>query len=260
MIRITLMFMLLGCTVYAQPKIAWPHHKKAVIVLTYDDGIQSQLDNAVPLLDSLHLKATFFLIGDALDYNTIPEWRAVAKKGYELGNHTMYHPCMDKDNPVGSQSYTPATILREIGTTNYFLFALDGKTTHSYAYPCTETSVGGKYYVDSLRKSGAVNYARVGGDQESAVITNFKDLDPLLIPSYGVEQGSSGDQLIAFVKKVEQSGGMGVFMFHGIGRDWIITSVEAHKQLLEYLAHDKNIWVATFSEAMNYAEQANKLK
>ncbi|HZY35983.1 MAG TPA: polysaccharide deacetylase family protein [Mucilaginibacter sp.] len=260
MSRITFLLLLLGLGAHAQPQIKWPHHKKAVIVLTYDDGLKSQLDNAVPLLDSLHFKGTFFLIGDALDYNTIPQWRAVAKKGHELANHTMYHPCTDKNNPVGSQSYTPATILREIGTTNYFLFALDGKTTHSYAYPCTETSVGGKYYVDSLRKSGAVSYARIGGDKDDAVITDFKKLDPLLVPSYGVEAGTTGEQLIAFVKKVEQSGGMGVFMFHGIGGDWIITSPEAHKQLLEYLAHDKDIWVATFSEAMDYARQATQLK
>ncbi len=260
MIRTTLLFLLLGCTVCAQPKITWPHHKKAVIVLTYDDGLNSQLNNAVPLLDSLHLKGTFFLIGDALDYNTIPRWRAVAKKGHELGNHTLYHPCTDKDNPVGSQSYTPSTMLREIGAMNYFLFALDGKIARSYAYPCTETSVGGKDYVDSLRKSGTVSYARIGGDTDDAVITDFKKLDPLLVPSYGLEEGTSGDQLIAFVKKVEQSCGMGVFMFHGIGGDWIITSPQAHKQLLEYLAHDKNIWVATFGEAMDYIGKANKLK
>ena len=145
MYKLSFLFLLVGFAASAQPRIDWPHHKKAAIVLTYDDGCKSQLKNAVPLLDSLHLKATFFLIGDALDYNTIPEWRAVAKKGYELGNHTMYHPCVDKDNPVGSQTYTPNSILREIGTTNYFLFALDGKTTHCYAYPCTETSVGGQY-------------------------------------------------------------------------------------------------------------------
>jgi peptidoglycan/xylan/chitin deacetylase (PgdA/CDA1 family) len=258
MFKLTFLFLLAGLAAYGQPRIKWPHGKRAVIVLTYDDGCKSQLQNVVPLLDSLHFKATFFLIGDALDYNTIPQWRAVAKKGHELANHTMYHPCEDKDNPVGSQSYTPATILREIGTTNYFLFALDGKTTHSYAYPCTETSVGGKYYVDSLRKSGGVSYARIGGDKDNAVITDFKKLDPLLVPSYGVDQGTSGEQLIAFVKKVEQSGGLGVFMFHGIGGDWIITSPQAHRELLEYLAHDKDIWVATFSEAMDYVGQANK--
>ena len=104
-----------------------------------------------------------------------------------------------------------------------------------------------------------IKYARVGGDTD-AVITDFKNLDNLQVPSYGLEDNTPADQLIAFVKKVQKSGGMGVFMFHGIGGDWIITSPQAHKELLEYLAHNKDIWVATFSEAMNYAGQVNKLK
>ena len=45
-----LLFLISGFTVQAQQKITWPHHKKAVIVLTYDDALESQLDNAVPQL------------------------------------------------------------------------------------------------------------------------------------------------------------------------------------------------------------------
>jgi hypothetical protein len=46
---------------------------------------------------------------------------------------------------------------------------------------------------------------------------------------------------------------MGVIMFHGIGGDWITTSLEAHRQLLAWLkANKKDVWVATLSEAMDY--------
>ena len=133
--------------------MVWPRHKKAVIVLTYDDGLNSQLNTAIPQLDSAGFKATFFLIGGDLDYNNIPKWRAAAKKGFELANHTIYHPCIStEDNPVASQKYTPNTIVNEIGIMNTILFALDGNTSRTYAYPCTETSVGGKDYVDTLKK------------------------------------------------------------------------------------------------------------
>jgi peptidoglycan/xylan/chitin deacetylase (PgdA/CDA1 family) len=256
---LTLFFLFFNMMAYAQPKITWPDHKKAVIVLTYDDGLNSQLNIAIPQLDSMKLTGTFFLIGD-LDGQTIPKWRAVAKKGYELANHTIYHPCISTgDNPVASQNYTPFTIVREIGTMNSFLFAVDGKTTRTYAYPCTETSVGGKNYVDTLRKSGSINYARIGGDRDDAVITDFKKLDPLLVPSYGLEGGSTGDQLIDFVKNVEKNGGMGIFMFHGVGGDYITTPAAAHRQLLQYLKKNrKDIWVATFQQAMDYIALANK--
>jgi peptidoglycan/xylan/chitin deacetylase (PgdA/CDA1 family) len=257
--RLILCFLLFSTLSQAQQKINWPHHKKAVIVLTYDDALNSQLDVAIPQLDSAHLTGTFFLLGD-LNSKTIPKWRIVAKKGYELANHTIYHPCSGKnDNPTASESYTVFTIIREIGTMNDLLFAVDGQTTRTYAYPCTETSVGGKSYVDSLRKSGLIKYARIGGDKE-AVITDFKNLDPLLVPSYGLEQNTTGDKLIAFVKSVEEKGGLGIFMFHGVGGDYITTSAAAHRELLAYLKNQKDVWVATFQQAMDYVEQANKLK
>jgi peptidoglycan/xylan/chitin deacetylase (PgdA/CDA1 family) len=259
--RLLLFFLLFSFAAHAQQEINWPHHKKAVIVLTYDDAINSQLDVAIPQLDSAHLTATFFLTG-IINNQTIPKWRAVSAKGYELANHTLYHPCLSTDYKMNaanaSENYSVFAIIREIAMMNNFLFAIDNKTSRTYAYPCTETKVGGMSYVDSLRKSGLIKYARVGGD-ENAVITNFKNLDPLLVPAWGLPTNKTGAELIAFVKKVEHSGGMGIFMFHGIGGDYITTSAAAHKELLEYLQKNKNeIWVATFQQAMDYVSQANK--
>ncbi|HVS90672.1 MAG TPA: polysaccharide deacetylase family protein [Mucilaginibacter sp.] len=255
--RRLVLFFLLFCTAsgYAQQRIVWPKHKKAVIILTYDDALASQLNTAVPQLDSTGFKATFFLTGD-INSQTIPQWRAVAKKGYELANHTLYHPCSSgEDTPVSSDKYTPYQVIREIEVMNHFLFAVDGKNSRTYAYPCAETTVGGKDYVDTLRKYGLVKYARIGGDKD-AVITDFKNLDPLKVPSYGLEENTSADQLIAFVKKVQQSGGMGIFMFHGIGGDYITTQAAAHRALLNYLkANRKDIWVTTFQQAMDYVKQ-----
>lgn len=243
----------------AQPQIKWPDHKKAVIVLTYDDGLDSQLNTAIPQLNSAHLKGTFFLAGD-LNYQTIPRWRNAGKKGHELANHTIYHPCISTDdNPVGSQNYTPAMMLEEIGVMNNFLFAIDGKTSHTYAYPCTETTVGGKDYVNSLRASGLIRYARIGGDKND-IVTDFKNLDPFLVPSYGLEGSETADDLIAYVKDVCKKGGMGVFMFHGIGGDYITIPALTHKKLIDYLVKNKkDIWVATFQQAMDYiSKMANK--
>lgn len=69
--------------------------KKCAVVLTYDDAIDQHLDNAVPLLDSLGLKATFYITAFSQSLQTrLNDWRKVAAKGYELGNHTLYHPCI----------------------------------------------------------------------------------------------------------------------------------------------------------------------
>lgn len=239
--------------VHAQQKMEWPKHKKAVIILTYDDALQSQLDVAVPQLDSAHLKGTFFLTGD-INSLTIPQWRKLSKKGHELANHTIFHPCLSTDdNTVFSERYTAYQMIREIDVMNHFLFAVDGKVSRTYAYPCAETLAGGRSYVDTLRQYGLIKYARLGGDIDDAVITDFAHLDPLQVPSYGLEGGNSGEQLIEFVKKVQEQGGMGVIMLHGVGGDYITVSAAAHRQLINYLAdHKKEIWVATFQQAMDY--------
>ncbi len=65
--------------------------------------------------------------------------------------------------------------------------------------------------------------------------------------------GSSGAEMLAWVKEVEKSEAVGVVVFHGVGGDYLSVSAEAHQQLLDYLAaHRAEIWTAPYSEAMDY--------
>ena len=247
----------IGCLVTAGARaqaVHWPHHKKAAIVLTYDDALNSQLDTAVPQLKRAGFKATFFLTGD-MDYATIPRWKKLAGEGFELGNHTLYHPCESaRDNPVSSDNYSKFQLIMEISVMNHLLYAMDGKTVRTYAYPCAETTVGGKDYVDSLRTSREVEFARIGGDQEDAVITDFNRLDSLRVPSLGLEDHTDAATIISFIRKVQAAGGLGIIMFHGIGGDYITTATDVHQAVLDYLNKNrKEIWVATFRQAMEYA-------
>jgi hypothetical protein len=106
--------------------------------------------------------------------------------------------------------------------------------------------------VDTLKAHKVVKYARIGGDTD-AVITDFAHLDPYRVPSLGLEDSSSAKMVIDFVKSVQQRGGMGVIMFHGIGGDYITTAADVHQQVLDYLvANRKTIWVPTFQQAMDY--------
>src|SRR5260221_13981307 len=78
----------------AQSNTGW-NGKKCAVVLTYDDAINQHLDNAVPVLDSLGLKATFYITAFSSSMQTrMNDCKKLALKGYELGNHTLYHPCI----------------------------------------------------------------------------------------------------------------------------------------------------------------------
>jgi peptidoglycan/xylan/chitin deacetylase (PgdA/CDA1 family) len=241
--------------------IQWPRNKKAVIILTYDDGLSSQLNVAIPQLDKHKLKGTFFL--DArITEDQIPLWKAVSLKGHELANHSLYHPCSEKafksHERLYAENYDVVSILAEIKMMNKFLFMIDGKRERTYAYPCTETSVGGKDYVDSLTSSGLIKYARIGGD-ENTVITDISALHDMKVPSFAVTQNQDGKALIAYAEKIRQAGGVGILMFHGIGGDYLSVSSEAHEKFLQYLKdHEKEIWITTFKEAMDHISRQAK--
>jgi peptidoglycan/xylan/chitin deacetylase (PgdA/CDA1 family) len=108
--------------------------KPAALSLTFDDGSENQIALGVPLLDKYHLKASFFVIAgltrehasDPLPHNkdqwgevSWDQWRTVAQKGYEIGNHSLTHIFLTKipdDQLAREVNDSAALIAKEIGT------------------------------------------------------------------------------------------------------------------------------------------------
>jgi peptidoglycan/xylan/chitin deacetylase (PgdA/CDA1 family) len=244
--------LLAGPQVTPESRFAWPQGRHAAISLTYDDAIAtSHLGVAIPQLDRAGLKGTFFLMGKAVRPEDVPRWRAAAASGHELGNHTVNHPCArgSFDMPVQyqSESYSVDVLLTEIRTMNALLTALDGKAKHAFATPCAQTTVGGQDYIAPLNAAGHATFIR---DPATPPPAN----GPKVLGTGFV--GTSGAEMIAWVKQVEASGGVGVIVFHGVGGDYLSVSAEAHQQLLDYLAaHRDQIWTAPYSEVMTHIAQ-----
>ena len=242
---------------------AWPNGAKAAVVLTYDDGMDTQLDNAAPDLEAAGLTGTFFVPGHSESLaKRLPEWRALATRGHELANHAIFHPCLRK--PAGQaerewvrpeyalEGYTVERIRDEVAAMNTTLLALDGETLRTFAYNCCDTTAGGQSYVEALRPVFLA--ARAGEDRIAADVAA---LDPMLVPSWAATN-VTGPELVAFAQKAQDAGGLAVFQFHGIGGEWIPTSREAHRQLVSWLAaHRQTVWADTFKRVMAHvvAEQ-----
>jgi peptidoglycan-N-acetylglucosamine deacetylase len=236
--------------VLADSPFAWPQGHHAAISLTYDDAVAvSDLDVAVPQLNRAGLKGTFFLMGKAMSPADVPRWRAVAVAGHELGNHTVNHPCQRGSFPMpaqyNSESYSVEVLLTEVGVMNTLLTAIDGKLKHAFATPCGQTTAGGEDYIKPLQAAGLASFIRdnstlvAGGSGPKILGTGFV--------------GSSGADMIAWIKTVERAGALGVIVFHGVGGDYLSVSADAHRQLLDYLAAQRSaIWITTFSDAMAY--------
>lgn len=223
------------------------HGKKCAVVLTYDDAIDQHLDNAVPLLDSLGLKATFYITAFSQSMQTrLNDWRKVAAKGHELGNHTLYHPCIGntpgrewvtRENDMSQ--YTVKRMENEIRMTNTFLQALDGKTKRTFAFTCGDMKIGDSSFINGMKKDFVA--ARAVRNE----MHKINEVDLYNVDCYMVNNNSF-EEMKAWVDKAVQTNSLLVILFHGVGGgNSLNVSLQAHRQFLQYLKqHEKEIWVA----------------
>ncbi len=245
----------------AQDRTPW-NGKKAAVSLTYDDALNVHLDNVIPALDELGLKGTFYLTSNftALK-NRSEEWKPVAVKGHELGNHTMFHPC--EGGRAGREfvspdydlnNYSVQRMADEIVLTNLILSKIDGKKpeNRTLAYPCGDMEAGGESYVDTIR-SEFVGARGVTGRYEKSGSVDLFNIGAFMI------NGESGQELIEMVDKAIEQKALLVFLFHGVGGEHgLNVYLKAHQELIEYLkSKEKEIWIAPL---VDVAEHIKKMQ
>ena len=231
--------------------IAWPKNARTAVSLSYDDALNSQLDHAVPALDKHDIKATFYLIvaADAVR-ERMGEWRDLASRGHELGNHTIYHACsgslpdrdwVSEDNDLDSRSIEQ--IKSEVLTANTFLQALDGLKERTFTPPCNDLVVKDGNYLPAVSQYFVAVKGQNNGMREGA--------SPLYAPV-----GESGQELIDYVKRNTKDGMLLNILFHGVGGDHLSVSAEAHDELLRFLAENRNIyWTDSYINIMRYVNE-----
>jgi peptidoglycan/xylan/chitin deacetylase (PgdA/CDA1 family) len=246
--KIALIFiMAMHCHVNSFSQFIQPWQgKKCAVVLTYDDAINEQLDNAVPLLDSLGLKATFYITGFSPSMQTrMADWKRVGDHGHELGNHTLYHPCNGGQGrewvrpEYDLTHYTVQRIVDESRMTNLFLQSLDGKTKRTFAFTCGDMKVADSSFIDGM-KSDFVAARAVRNEMHK-----IGDIDLYNVDCYMVN-GETGAQLIEWAKKAMASNSLLVILFHGVGGgNFLNVSLPAHREFLQFLkANEKDIMIA----------------
>lgn len=247
-------FVFLGAgTAAAESEFAWPNGQKMAISLSYDDAIDSQLDNAIPALNMHGFVASFYLtLASPTVQTRLNEWRTAAEQGHELGNHTIYHPC-SKSLPdrewvtsyYNIDDYVIDEIVHEVTVANSFLHAIDGQTERTLSVPCGDVMASDENY------SLAVMNMFVA-------IKGFESRDPTFAKVWAPAQ-VTGPELIERVE-AEAAQGTKLFniIFHGIGGDYLTVSTDAHEQLLKYLAINReDFWVDSYINIMKYAAENN---
>jgi peptidoglycan/xylan/chitin deacetylase (PgdA/CDA1 family) len=241
---------------YSQKESRNWNGKKCAVVLTYDDALNIHLDKVIPILNTFHFKATFYLIASSpVVTNRIAEWRTASKHGHELGNHTLYHPCdgrlpgRDFVTPETDLSnYSVARAVKEIRAANQLLKAIDGQTDRTFAYPCGDLKIGDTLYYVAAR----------GVDQG---FLQAKAVDLANVNSF-VENGTTAAQMITQIEEAEKAGSFIVFLFHGVGGEHPLNvDLEEHRKLLLYLKErEQDIWVTPMVELAKYIKKKRETK
>lgn len=230
-------------------------------MITYDDAIPQHINNAIPILDSLNLKATFYLTAHTAKNNLIG-WKQVATNGHELGNHTLFHPCIgDKKGrewvrkEYNLNNYTVKRLLDEISMTNVFLEALDGKKERTFAYPCADTTVNDTSFVKDIRKDF------VAARFVKHAMKPVTKVDLFAIDCYAVNKHTFAE-MKKWVDQAIESRSLLVILFHGVGGgNPMDVTLKDHREILTYIkSKESEVWIAPMLAVAKYIKNNNAKK
>ncbi len=254
------------------------------ISLTFDDALEQHLDVAIPLLDAHALPGTFYVhLGATSLTRRMSDWTASARRGHELGNHTIFHPATETKSWVSPgnaiELYTLDRMRMELEVANQWLSAIDGETARSFAYPNSNPTVGrwgcvtrGLFAVGlrNTRWPGVVERSGLDfGNTRSSYRTllpeqfiaarggglNLEDRPPPLdqvdryaLPSAAVD-GHDLAAMRAFVERAVEGGTWAILQFHGVnGGHRMNCGGDAFRDLVHWLADAHAPRVTTIRE------------
>ena len=211
-------------------------------VITFDDVVRSQLENAVPVLQKHGFKATFFVCDWFRDSRVhalkqgmfMDDLKTLHQLGFELGNHTKDHA-----NPA---SLSVEENMAQVAYIEELFKELEVPEPKVYAYP------GGPYAevaATAVRKMGYIA-ARTGGNRP----LDLAALNPYDMPSY-LFSDDCPDRFNEALSALKEGKNV-ILTYHGIPdveHPWCNVSVEHFTEQMQRLA-DIGCVCPTYSEFM----------
>lgn len=217
--------------------VVWPNGAKLAVSLTFDDGLLEHYTVVYPLLKELGLKGTFWIIGRDIDKQrprkeanpmTWEQIKEMSKDGQEIANHTYTHKDLDK--------LTLAEARVEIEKGDAAIYKQTGKHPKALAFPSNHKNDSLVMMVEEMGY-----YPRM--EQQS----------------FGGKKVPDEEAFDKWLRSQLKRGGWAVTMTHGIsvGYDAFPEPevLESHLRKLAQLQAEGKIWIAPFSEVMEYIKK-----
>jgi cellulose synthase/poly-beta-1,6-N-acetylglucosamine synthase-like glycosyltransferase/peptidoglycan/xylan/chitin deacetylase (PgdA/CDA1 family)/spore germination protein YaaH len=179
------------------------------IVLTFDDGPDP--DYTPRILDILkkeHVPAAFFVVGSMAEKN-VPILRREFEEGYEIGNHTFFHPDI---STIGVQR-----VRLELNATRKLIESVTGRSTILFRPP---------FNADAEPQTLA-EVIPVAESKNQSYITIGESIDP-----WDWQPGVTADSIIARTKRQKDAGSM--LLLHDAGGDTREETVIALPEIIHF--------------------------
>ena len=242
----------------------WFRGFRGAISLTFDDGLRSQLEIAVPLLDKYGFNATFYICPRGDDWKSkFRPWSEVASTGHEIGNHTLTHPCscnLVKDSTSHClDDMSLEEIEKDILMAQARIEEIAPRKKYTFAYPCYETEVGkGSRKMSYVPIVAKYFIAARAGCERSTCTNSPRNCDLYKLASYKGERASR-DLLIGWAMRAILEEGWVIFTFHGINEGHLPISKYDLNSFLEFLSsYSDKLWISTVCEIAEYITRLRK--
>lgn len=241
----------------------WDGDKRAAISLTFDDGMGSHLDTAIPLLEKHSLRGTFYITARGEDggQNALTRFRSAFASGHEIGNHSINHWCSCAGVMDPAQGGLEYRTLEEVEAElveadKRFKVVFPEVEEWSFCYPCYNTFVGrGLHRQSYVPIVARLFFAARGGGEMSNAINSPYHADLHCLNSWKCERRSAAE-LIGLVERTTTQGGWSIFTFHGIGEGHLPVANSDFQELLAHLdAARGRIWTAPLIKVAEYLHQ-----
>lgn len=227
----------------------WPRGCKGAVSLTFDDGMESHLHIALPLLEKYGLKATFYLIAGGEDWRAkLGRWNVAAQDGHELGNHTTRHLCSNQRSgvPAGPDNLEGVdldTVEADILLAEERLRAVFGPVAHSFCYPCYQNHVGQGPTRQSYVPVVARHFTAARG--LGLYGTNHPvSADLHYLWSWRCDEMNAAE-MIGRAEEAAAAGHWDIFTFHGINEGHLNVTERDFERFLAHLDRRRDeIWTA----------------
>jgi len=211
--------------------------RAAAVCYSFDDGLQNQVDQAIPLLNKYDFKATFFIIPAKIrnangtdasgklgseDNMTWDEVRQMAANGHEIASHSWSHT-------KNLKTLSDAKLQEEIDLADSLILKETGIFPQTFAYPWNG--------FDSHVHDAVYQHHIAAREAQFGIGAKFT-----------TEEGNAWiDQLI-----INQT--WGITMIHGITKNFdALSSPDVLDRHFKYVKSlDQQIWVTTYASIFKY--------